>query len=87
MSCQFKMELDDEVSTKRVLDNHMFVAHREKEQHHQQELCGRKGGQEGGAQKNIIPKTFVRCEELSCQVPREATQTAVEDIPRVQKRV
>jgi hypothetical protein len=30
-------------------------------------LYGQNGGQEGAAQKKVIPKTFVKCEELSCQ--------------------
>ena len=34
-------------------------------------LHGQSGGQEGGAQKKIIPQTFVRCEELSCQFSME----------------
>ena len=55
VSFQFTIELDDEVSPKRVVDNHMFVADREKEQHHQQELCGRKGGRRGGAKKKSVP--------------------------------
>ena len=34
-------------------------------------LYGQSGGQEGGAQKTLIPKTFVRCEEVSCQFNME----------------
>ena len=54
--CQFNMELEDEISAKRVLQNHMFVAHKRQEQNHKQKLCGRDGGQEGGA-KMKIPKS------------------------------
>ena len=37
-SCQFSMELEDEVSALRVLRNHIFVAHKRQEQDHQQKL-------------------------------------------------
>ena len=48
-SCKFSMELDDDISALRVLENHKFVAHKRQVQHHQQGLCGRKGGQKRGA--------------------------------------
>jgi hypothetical protein len=54
-SCQLNMVLEDEISAKRVLSNHMFVAHKRQEQDHQQKLCGKKGGRRGGAKNKIIP--------------------------------
>jgi hypothetical protein len=54
-SCQFNLEMKDEVSAQRVLKNHMFVAHKRQEQDHQQKLCGRKGGRRGGAKHKIVP--------------------------------
>ena len=50
-SCQFNMEMKDEVSAQRVMKNHMFVAHKRQEKNHQQQLCGRKGGAEKGRQE------------------------------------
>ena len=55
-SCKFSMELDDNVSALSVLENHVFVAHKRQEQHHQQGLCGRKGGQK----RAPITKQYLR---------------------------
>jgi hypothetical protein len=54
-SCQFSMELEDENSAKRVLQNHKFVAHKRLEENQQRRLYGRKGGRKGGAEHKIIP--------------------------------
>jgi hypothetical protein len=54
-SCQFSIEMEDEVSALSVLSNHMFVAHKRQEQNHQQELGGRKRGRRRGAKDKIVP--------------------------------
>jgi hypothetical protein len=54
-SCQFSIEMEDEVSALRVLSNHMFVAHKRQEQNHQQELGGRKRGRRRGTKDKIVP--------------------------------
>jgi hypothetical protein len=58
--CQFSMELEDEISAKRVLQNHMFVAHKRQDQDHKQRLCGRKGGRRRGAKNKIVPDWWGR---------------------------
>ena len=49
------MELEDEISAKRVLQNHKFVAHKRQEHDQQHKLCGRKGGRRRGAKHKIVP--------------------------------
>jgi hypothetical protein len=53
--CQFNMDMEDEISAMRVLQNHKFVAHKRQEQDPQQKLCGRKGGRRRGAKNKIVP--------------------------------
>ena len=56
-SCQFIMELEDEISAKRVLQNHMFMAQKRQEQIHKQEMCGKKRGRRRVASNQEIEKT------------------------------
>ena len=55
LSCQFSMELEDQVSAISGLENHKFMAHKRQKQNHQQELCGTKGGRSGAPRKNQYP--------------------------------
>ena len=49
------MVLEDEISAKRVLQNHKFVAHKRQYQGPQQKLYGRKGGRRRDAKNKIVP--------------------------------